>query len=58
VKDISIDASPAERIATTHPFPQTLAGGTLSIGQVRLSLDGQHAGDGFAATGDDDFGSR
>jgi hypothetical protein len=37
VEDLSIDASPAERIAPTHPCPQTLAGGALGIGQVRLT---------------------
>lgn len=55
VEDLSIDASPTKRIATTHPFPQTLAGCALGIGQARLGLDGQHAGDGLAATGDDDL---
>jgi len=57
VEDLSIDASPAERIAAIHPFPQTLASGALGIGQVWLSLDRQHAGDGLAATGDDELGA-
>jgi hypothetical protein len=57
VESLSIDASPAERIAAIHPFPQTLAGCPLGIGQMWLGLDGQQAGNGLAATGDDDLGT-
>ncbi len=57
MENLAVNANPAKRIAATHALPQTLAGGVLGIGQAWLGLDGQQAGDGLAAPGDDDLGA-